>query len=343
LKDELHDWEADYSAYTTYVSHLRSLLALNPDSEHQLPQNSFELIPPFTLGDNNTVAELRHYAVGPGPLGVVLDTNGRIDEEESFRHVNYFELFAKQRVRNNPQPQLSPRPIDFLMMPLPDGQFSSRGKAATHAYWLYGDDASQLIIQTGRTGSISLLPVENLKQDENGRISAQEQPWRPDLPLHLFEDPALKLPEGAARANWLSGWHTEREWFEAIHKCHYSNGVIGVIEDLSPIEDNVPGPNGISPILLRFERRRRELVQADFHVFAADHWNFNTRFPNPGGNHGSFLRISTHSVWMLAGAGVPVRTIEEPYDSLNFASTLLHLLNRPAPMPDRIVNLQESP
>ncbi len=120
---------------------------LNPDSEHPLPQNSFELIPPFTLGDNNTVAELQHYVIGPGPLGMVLDTSGRVDEEESFRHLNYFDLFAKQHVRNNPQPQLSPRPIDFHMMPLPDGQFSFRGKPANHAYWLYGDDASQLIIR----------------------------------------------------------------------------------------------------------------------------------------------------------------------------------------------------
>ncbi len=92
----------------------------------------------------------------------------------------------------------------------------------------------------------------------------------------------------------------------AVHQCEYSNAVIGTTEELSPVAANVPGPQGVSPILLRFERRRRELVQADFHVFASNHWNFNSRFPNPGGNHGSFFRISTHSVWMLAGAGVPV-------------------------------------
>jgi hypothetical protein len=107
--------------------------------------------------------------------------------------------------------------------------------------------------------------------------------------------------------------------------------VIGIAEDLSPVEKNVPGRPGIGEIALRYERRRRALVQADFQVFAADHWNFNVRFPNPGGNHGSFLRISTHSVWMAAGAGLPARHIVEPYDSLNFAPTLLHLLGRPAP------------
>ena len=92
--------------------------------------------------------------------------------------------------------------------------------------------------------------------------------------------------------------------------------------------------------MLRYERRRRELVQADFHIFAADGWNFNARNFNPGGNHGAFFRISTHSVWMMAGAGLPVQSIEEPYDSLNFASTILSLLGKPVPMPERVVRVR---
>jgi hypothetical protein len=103
---------------------------------------------------------------------------------------------------------------------------------------------------------------------------------------------------------------------------------------------NVPGRPGADPLLVRYERRQRELVQADFHVFAADHWNFNVRFPNPGGNHGSFFRISTHSAWMLAGAGVPTKVVQEPYDSLNFAPTILSLVGKAPPMPDRVVALQ---
>ncbi len=93
------------------------------------------------------------------------------------------------------------------------------------------------------------------------------------------------------------------------------------------MSENVPGRAGISPVLLRYERRRRELVQADLHLFAADHWNFNVRFPNPGGNHGSFLRISTHSVWMMAGAGVTVSRVPDPVDSLQFAHVLLNLMH----------------
>jgi hypothetical protein len=147
--------------------------------------------------------------------------------------------------------------------------------------------------------------------------------WRSGLPLRLFEDPDLKIPVGTDRGQWLSQWHSEQEWMQAIHRTRYSNGVIGIIEELSPVSENVPGRAGLSPVLLRYERRRRELVQADIHLFAADHWNFNSRFPNPGGNHGSFLRISTHSVWMMAGAGVSSGRVQEPVDSLQFVRVLL--------------------
>jgi len=184
-----------------------------------------------------------------------------------------------------------------------------------HVYWLYGDEESQLHILTDSHGRISVKPVKGV--------------WRNGLPLALFEDPELQLPPGTLRQEWLSDWHTEQEWFAAIHKTRYSNGVIGIIEELSPVGENVPGPAGLDPVRLRYERRRRELVQADIHLFAADHWNFNGRFPNPGGNHGSFLRISTHSVWMMAGAGVQPNRIQDPVDSLEFVRVLSRLSKIP--------------
>ena len=182
--------------------------------------------------------------------------------------------------------------------------------------------------------------MSHLQADGNSQIQWTSQEWRVGLPLHLFEDVDLRIPPGEDRMQWLSDWHTDREWLLAIHQCRYSNGVIGITEELSPVEDNVPGTPGINPLLLRYERRRRALVAADFHVFAADGWNFNTRNFNPGGNHGGFFRISTQSVWMMAGAGLLKRQVTEPYDSLNFASTILSLVGKPAPMPDRVVRLQ---
>jgi hypothetical protein len=181
--------------------------------------------------------------------------------------------------------------------------------------------------------------VSHLRADSSGNLSWKDEPWRSGFPLHLFEDPALHTPAGIKVEQWLSDWHSEREWLDATHQCRYSNGVIGITEEMSPVEDNVPGSPGMEPLLLRYERRRRALVAPDFVVFATDGWNFNARNFNPGGNHGSFFRISTHSVWMMAGAGVPIRQVEQPYDSLNFASSIMHWLGRPVPMPDRIVSL----
>jgi hypothetical protein len=82
-------------------------------------------------------------------------------------------------------------------------------------------------------------------------------------------------------------------------------------------------------VVARFRRRQRQLLEPDFVVFARDHWNFNAFSFNPGGNHGAFFRISTHSVLMFAGGqGTSIRkglAIEEPYDSLSLVPTLLAL------------------
>ena len=90
-----------------------------------------------------------------------------------------------------------------------------------------------------------------------------------------------------------------------------------------------------------FARRKRELVEPDMLIVAQDHWNFDVRGFNPGGNHGSFFRVSTHSTFMLTGGsktGIPqALDIEAPYDSLSYVPTLLALTgnlrddNKPVP------------
>ncbi len=82
-------------------------------------------------------------------------------------------------------------------------------------------------------------------------------------------------------------------------------------------------------LLLRFYNRKRRLAQPDFIVFANDHWNFNYRGLNPGGNHGSFLRQSTHSTLMFVGGratGIPEGlAVDRPYDSFSFLPTIFRL------------------
>src|ERR1700751_1334124 len=219
-----------------------------------LRKNIQALVPELSLSDNNTIRDLQHYVVGPSPDGLALDSPGHLDPERSFRYVDNFELLASQRVRNNPQPALSSKPIDFIAAVLPDS-------GSRHRYWLYGDENHQLLILTDPEGNIAVQPVAHLYQDEDGNIIWSAQSWAPGFPLHLFEDPELQLVAGSDRAAWLSAWHTEREWMDAVHRCEYSNAVIGITEELSPGDANVPGLQGISSILLRFERRRRELCR----------------------------------------------------------------------------------
>ncbi len=310
LRQELEDWQMEYQAYSSYLKHLKKLLTFEADPLKVFKEKIADLIPEMSLGDSNTQEQLRHYVAGPGADGLQMSADGSLDEERSFRYIDYPKLFCEQRGVNRPQSELPEKPVDFTAMRIADT--GSR----EHVYWLYGGEQSQLEILTDSAGRIAVRPL-------NGG-------WRNGLPLALVEDPDLRIPAGVQRLEWLSQWHSEQEWFAAIHKTRYSNGVIGVTEELSPVGENVPGRPGMDAISLRYERRRRELVQADIHLFAADHWNFNVRFPNPGGNHGSFLRISTHSVWMMAGAGVAPGRREEPVDSLAFEQELLRLMQTPA-------------
>jgi hypothetical protein len=260
-------------------------------------------IPQGALGESNSIAQLANYAVG-------------LESDGTFKRVNYFQALSDIRVRNVVQPGLGAQPIDFI------------AARAQGGVYLYGDS---------RHGALLLSRIEN------GELWLRYQPvcdldftptaWGPGFPLYLFEDPDLSVP--GDRVAWLNSWHPEREWFEAVHRTRYSNAIIGLQEYFSPWEpEAVPAIFRIAderdwPLLRRFAMRRREVVQPDLLVLAADHWNFNVRGFNPGGNHGSFFRISTHSVFMAAGGSVPAGIrIEAPYDSLSFAPTVLALMGR---------------
>ena len=129
---------------------------------------------------------------------------------------------------------------------------------------------------------------------------------------------AAQYPVGRSRRLWLSQWHDERSWLEAVHRTRYSNGIIGLTEELLDPPTEVLDP---------YQQRKRDLRRTDLLLLANDHWNFNVRGFNPGGNHGSFFRISTHSVLLFAGGkdtGIPAGLrIETPYDSLSFVPTIL--------------------
>ncbi len=350
---ELKDWEEERGRYQAYLKCLDRLMALHPDPERPLEAEISTLVPELSLGDFNTVYDLQNYVAGPGVEGLRVKADGEWDEAQSFRTVNYFPLLAAQRVRNLPQPEVSPQPVDFTAMRLPLSGIPAPwrpvpdGAPVSFAVWLYAGEERQLLELVRETASgqeMRLVPIARLRGNRDGTSGASAIEWQAGLPLKLFEDQALELPLGASRRAWLSEWHSEADWFRATHLAAYSIAVIGLTEELLPMEFALPARPSASPLLERLELRRRQLVEGDFHIFARDHWNFNARSFNPGGNHGAFFRLSTHSVWMMSGAGVPKEMrVKEPYDSLSFASTLLSLLGKPAVFEDRVVRLTGDP
>lgn len=311
LSVQLESWRDEESSYNEYTNTLARLLALTPATFAHKRYSAEDLIPKHAMGDANTIHDLQNYVIGPGSNG-------------AFQTMNYLRLLSGLSVRNNVQPEVSSHPVDFIAVRLPGD-----------SVWLYGDEAHQAIVswRTDGAGNLELhyRAVRELHQDLSGTISYEPAELAAGFPLRLWEDPELKIP-GDDRARWLNDWHSERDWLRAVHKTRYSNGIIAIGEQFrrNAVPDDLQGD---AALLRRFSLRKRRLTEPDLLVFAANHWNFNVRGFNPGGNHGSFLRVSSHSVLMLAGGdqtGIPKNfEIEEPYDSLNFVPTILKLMGLP--------------
>ena len=290
------------------------------------------------MGEQNSINQLQNYVVGIGASGLVLDATGSLDMQRSFTRVNYFSLLENLKVLNNVQPGVSNQPVDFIattipvegLKPLPGGLDG----VSSDVVWVYGGDDKQALIfareDTPGQFSFRYQPIRNLRQDHEGRFIFEPIPWQAGLPLEIFEDPELSLLSGK-KEEWLTQWHTDLEWFHAVHKTRHSNGIIGLYEELGRhyVDPMSADLSADERLMNRLVRRRRRMIETDFLVMANNHWNFDVRGFNPGGNHGSFFRASTHSTWMMAGGaetGIPRGlAIEEPYDSLSFLPTMLAL------------------
>lgn len=337
MRRELDLWQEDEQLYSEYCSALEKLAQLRPEQLAPGEIRIRSILPKRSFGERNTIGELQRYVTGLSARGLALTPEGALDAEASFERINYFERLASLRVRNNVQAQVGSKPVDFIAAPVARSALALLGPSDQpdeDAVWLYGDDERQALILARRDASrgvlLRYLPIRGLREDEKGMAWFALAPIAAGFPLHIFEDPAFHPPGG--RVEWLSGWHTEDEWLKATHRTKYSNAVIGLHAHFAPVELGADGPlwrgaGADAALLRRFAARKRHLVEADLLVLASDHWNFNVRNFNPGGNHGSFFRVSTHSVWMMAGAGAPKGvSIETPCDSLSFAPTLLKLM-----------------
>jgi hypothetical protein len=276
--NRLDTWKTEERGYTAYVETMSRLLALDPSDFDPGKFNTVDLIPRRSLGERNSIEDLRHYVTGLGPEGLVVAADGSLDMDRSFRHVDYVPALEALHVRNNLQQGVSDRPVDFIAI--------AEG-GAVHV-WRDGREAV-------------------IEKRENGEIR-----FTPDL---------LGFGMGLGTGD---AWHTEHEWLKGTYRSEYTDAVVGLTEEM--LSDPVADP---------YMERKRQLRRADMIVFANDHWNFNVRGFNPGGNHGSFLRVSTHSVLMFAGGedtGIPKGLrVETPYDSLSLVPTILTLMGKPEP------------
>lgn len=290
--------EEDRRDYAAYAATITRLLKLTPADFDPGKFKLTEVIPARSLGPSNSLWDLQNYVTGPGPQGFVLTADGKFDWERSFTRVNYFEALHGIGVRNKVQSAVSARPVDFVAVKTSEG------------VWLYGDEDHQVLLNG------TYQPVAHLRANRDGTLTYEKRALGPGFPLSYFEDPNL-----AVAPEWLLTSHNDQEWLIATHKTRYSNAITGLTTQLGQLSTGT-----------EYQQRQRALRRTDLLVVASDHWNFNVRGFNPGGNHGSFLRDSTHSVLMFAGGGIPEgRHIAEPYDSLSFLPTVLNLMGRPEP------------
>jgi hypothetical protein len=337
---QLDRWQQERKEYGEYALALQNLLKISSEAFSPSKVKIADVIPKMSMGDRNTIYELQNYVVGSGPNGFVLNPDGSLNVEQSFVRIDYFSLLQSISVRNNVQRGITNRPVDLiatrvsreLVLPLIEDRDIDED-----VVWVTTGVNRQALILSRRDadGELSLryLPISGLTQDASGRLQFKQISWQAGLPLQIFEDPNLILP-GPDRSAWLSQWHTDTEWLNALHKTHYSNGLVGLNEELARhdverLSTQDPGLSQEERLMREFAQRKRELVEADMLIIAQDHWNFDVRGFNPGGNHGSFFRISTHSTFMVAGGTnthVPrALNIETPYDSLSFVPTMLAL------------------
>ena len=227
------------------------------------------------MGERNSIYQLQNYIVGEAGGGLHLRTDGSLDLEKSFTRVDYFTLLQSVTVKNNVQPAVSNRPIDLVANRIPSSQIEdlvSEENLTSDVIWVNGgaDKQALILAREDLKGDLSFryLPINGLTEDAQGDFHFETIAWQRDLPLRIFEDEQLIVPRGQDRAAWLSAWHTDLEWLNALHLTKYSNGLVGLYEELAHhrnprLDLDEAGISEAEQLNRRFTQRQRNLAEAD--------------------------------------------------------------------------------
>jgi hypothetical protein len=330
----------DLVDYDKYLSSLKTLLGLKREFFRGRDFRIEDLIAPGAMGESNTLNQLQNYVVGLSNSGLVIGPDDNIDLERSFTRLDYFDLVSSQRVRNNVQAGVGNRPVDFIASRVPISGFDKTDFGGLSniddPVWLYGGAEKQALILSKKEPSglsYRYLPIRGLRHNDDASITYKIAEWSEGFPLRYFEDKALKVP--GEKAPWLDQWHTEQDWFRAVHQTIYSNAIIGLNEQVDRHPVGLSSADARDPdavLVQRFRDRQRRLTEADLLIVASNHWNFDVRGFNPGGNHGSYFRTSTNSTFMISGGNTTGlrrgAVVEEPYDNMSFVPTMLWMMGR---------------
>jgi hypothetical protein len=203
-------WTGQGQSYGEYGRILANLLALRKESFNAPKLKIDTVIPRRAMGEHNTVHQLQNYVAGIAPNGLVLSSNGALDIEKSFVHINYFSLLHGLTVRNNVQPGVANHPVDLIGVRIPAELVKpliAETDIGPDVVWVSAGTEQQALILAREDGhgqlSFRYVPIKNLKQDQGGRLHFEPAPWRAGLPLQIFEDEQLEVPGQNSEA-WLS-------------------------------------------------------------------------------------------------------------------------------------------
>lgn len=356
------------------------------DEVFSKPFRISDYIPKKYLGRANTLYQLSHYTIG---LDENLDwVETTVDPQGRPVSMNYFEIISNFEAANAPANGLR-NPFDIIVAkapvastepPLRQLRLLAEDQHLSQAVWVKSSardhprKGGEALILQATDGRIAYVPVKNLQQQADGRITFS---LADDLdPLALLRGPGFVPGADVSPLEWMRAFHPVDEWLRATYQTEYGvtvNTLLDVMDDPTPEFVDAPdfqkyliycSSEQMKQRYLRGLKRKYANQQPDFIVWANDLWNFNSKAITSGGSHASLVPIVARTTFMVWGGdhtGIARgRTIDDVVTTLDIAPTLFRavgmlddrnqVIRDPASIPERpfhrfpgrVINLWQS-